>query len=285
MMYKQVVHSWMFGAHSLDTVMQTMQRIGADGIDLALGVGPSLDELLATDLQGMAKKYGLCIPSATIGYVAQQNDLSHSDNAIRAGAVEFTKRCVDVAAHAGCDRALVSPSWVSEKHVIYTSFEEDWKRAVESIQEAGEYAQSKNVMLLVEPINRYRVSLVRTIDEALKMIEEIGLPNVHMVPDVFHMNMEDEDGVPRSLLRAGKHVKCLHIGDNTRRSPGHGTMDWRSIIGALNDIGFDGPLSYEPVYNAYSGAAVSKDPAAFAAFEAELKSGIEYLRDIMQRAN
>lgn len=285
-MYKQIVHAWMYAKHPLETILESMVRIGADGIDFTVGDGiHDPKEYLNMDIAKLIQDYGLCIPALTIGYVAQKNDLSNSDPKQRAGAVAFTKLAIDVTAHAGCDRALVSPSWVSEMHQYYAGYDEDWKRAVESIQEAGEYAAKKNIMLLIEPINRYRAGLVRTVSEALKMLADVNLPNVHMVPDTFHMNMEDEDGIPRSLLRAGEHVKCLHVGDNTRRAPGNGTLDWRAIIGALNDIGFDGPLSYELVYNAYNGAEVYKEPEALKAFEAELKAGIDYLRAVMERTN
>ena len=287
-MYQQVVHAWMYGKRPYEQVFESLKRAGADGVDLTVHTGiaaPAAKDILSINIQKMANDFGLAIPSVTAGYVTPELDLSHNDSKMRQTAIDFTKGAIDVTAHAGCDRMLVSPSWVSETHQYYVSYEEDWRRAVESIHICGEYAADKGVMLLIEPINRYRTGLVRTVKEGLRMIADVDLPNVHLVPDTFHMNMEEEDGIPRALRMGGAHVKCLHIGDNTRRCPGFGTMDWREIIATLKDIDFSGPLSYEPVSNDYNTGQVSRDDDAMLYFESQLKKGIEYLRLVMDALN
>jgi D-psicose/D-tagatose/L-ribulose 3-epimerase len=286
--FKQIIHTWMFSKHDLKRIMEIISRIGADGLDLTIDSGivcPGSEDYLKMPIKSMLNDYGLMIPAITAGYVFEDLDHCHVDQKKRDNAINFTKRCIDVAIHVGCDRILVSPSFVSEKHIYHTNRLEDWKRAVDSLRQAGEYAQSMNVMLLIEPINRYRVSLVRNIAEAMQMIEDIDLPNIHIVPDTFHMQMEEEEGIPRALIHGGEHIKCLHVGDNTRRCPGFGTFDWRSIIGALYDIGFDGPLSYEPVSNDYSGNKVFTNEEYLDYFEGQLSSGINYLRSIMSNLN
>ena len=49
--------------------------------------------------------------------------------------------------------------------------------------------------------------------------------------------------------RSGLLCSYLPNGDPRRgwefRAPGHGGLDWESIIRALNQIGYDGPLSVE----------------------------------------
>ena len=284
MMLQQIVHAWMYGKRPYENVFESIKRAGADGVDLTVhtgGAAPAAEDLLKLDLKGLAANYGLTIPAVTAGYVSPELDLSNNDPKLRQIAIDFTNGAADVTAHAGADRMLVSPSWVSETHKYYVNYEDDWKQAVESLQICAEHAAKNGVMLLIEPINRYRTGLVRTVDEGLKMIEDIGMDNVHLVPDVFHMNMEEELGIPRALLHGGSHVKCLHIGDNTRRCPGFGTFDWRSILGTLQDIGFTGPLSYEPVSNDYNTGLVSSNDDAMLYFENQLKYGIAYLREIM----
>lgn len=285
MKLQQIVHAWMYGKRPYTQVFESISRAGASGVDLTVHTGaaaPSSAEILKEDLQALAGNFGLTIPAVTAGYVSPDLDLSNPDPKLRQVAIDFSKGAIDVTAHVGADRMLVSPSWVSETHTYYRSYEEDWKQAVESVRICGEYASQCGVMLLIEPINRYRTGLVRTVAEGLRMVELVALENVHLVPDTFHMNMEEELGIPRALLACGKHVKCLHIGDTTRRCPGFGMMDWRSIIGALQDIGFDGPLSYEPVSNDYSTARVSADDEAMLYFENQLKHGIAYLNNIME---
>ena len=64
---------------------------------------------------------------------------------------------------------------------------------------------------------------------------------------IFHMHVKDaknhRDG------KAGSYGSYLGFGDHRRgwdfRSPGHGEVDFGSLIRALNDIGYEGPLSVE----------------------------------------
>ncbi len=64
---------------------------------------------------------------------------------------------------------------------------------------------------------------------------------------IFHMHVKDakvhRDG------RAGSYGSFLSFGDHRRgwdfRSPGHGDVDFESLMRALNDIGYAGPLSVE----------------------------------------
>ena len=49
--------------------------------------------------------------------------------------------------------------------------------------------------------------------------------------------------------RSGVLGSYLPLGDPRRgwdfRSPGHGGIDWEAVIRALNEIGYDGPLSVD----------------------------------------
>lgn len=281
--YKQIVHTWMYQGMDLEKVMQSLQKVGADGMDVTMRPDSNTapEALMEWDVQAKLKSYGLTAPCGTISCAAPR-DFSTNDPKLAASVVEFSKRCVDAAAHIGCDRLLVVPSGIYYGPQYNVNRQEDWARAVENIRAVAEYAQQYNQMILLEPVNRYGVILVHTIGEALQMIKDIGLPNVHVVPDTFHMHFEEEKGMVRSIHEGGSHIKCLHIGDNTRRAAGHGTMNWHAIIGALHDIDFDGPLSFEPVYNGFGETPFAVSNEAFAVFEDELQQGIAYLDMVME---
>ena len=49
--------------------------------------------------------------------------------------------------------------------------------------------------------------------------------------DTFHMQIEEGDGIPNAIRRAGNYwLQHLHAADNTREAPGMGTMPWREIL-------------------------------------------------------
>jgi sugar phosphate isomerase/epimerase len=67
-------------------------------------------------------------------------------------------------------------------------------------------------------------------------------------PDrIFHVHIKDAAVTLNG--RAGILGSHLRFGDARRgwdfRSPGRGGIDWEAVIRALNDIGYDGPLSVE----------------------------------------
>lgn len=149
--------------------------------------------------------------------------------------------------------------------------------AIESLYEIGVYAQRYGVKLMIEPINRYRVALVHTVKEALSMVEEIGLENIGVVPDVFHMCMEEVSGVSDTIRVAGKKLLCLHVGSATRNVPGKDNLDWKPILQALSDIQYQGVLSYEPVRLYFEERQVEESSSYRNAFLNDLKDGKDYL--------
>jgi len=63
------------------------------------------------------------------------------------------------------------------------------------------------VKLVLEPLNRYETKLINTVDEALEILEQVGMDNIGILFDTFHANIE-EVSIERSIQRAGN---CLLI--------------------------------------------------------------------------
>ena len=98
--------------------------------------------------------------------------------------------------------------------------------------------------VLLEPINRYECRYLNLVSDNLEVIATVDHPNAALLPDTFHMSIEEAD--PATAIRdAGDLVAHVHLGDNNRLLPGHGRLDWESIFGALKDIGFDGAVNLE----------------------------------------
>jgi sugar phosphate isomerase/epimerase len=98
--------------------------------------------------------------------------------------------------------------------------------------------------VLLEPINRYECRYLNLVSDNLEIIEAVDHPNAGLLPDTFHMSIEETD-VASSIVAAGDRIAHVHLGDNNRLLPGHGRLDWPSIFGALSEIGFEGAVSLE----------------------------------------
>ncbi len=114
----------------------------------------------------------------------------------------------------------------------------------EALAACAKYAAEIGVMLLLEPINRYETDVVNTVADALAVIEEIGSDALKVLPDTFHMNIE-EPSIPDSIRRCGRQLGYIHMADSNRWAPGFGHIDFAAVAAALAQIGYRGPWGVE----------------------------------------
>ena len=141
---------------------------------------------------------------------------------------------------------------------------------VEICKELGESAQAAGTLFLLEPLNRYEEHLLKTQAGGVEIITRCGHPAVALISDFFHMHIE-EASTPAALRQAGRHVRHLHLADNTRLEPGTGDIDFVASFKVLLDLGFSGYMAFEC---GISGA--DKD--------ASLKKSLAYVRDGIAKA-
>jgi D-psicose/D-tagatose/L-ribulose 3-epimerase len=121
---------------------------------------------------------------------------------------------------------------------------QQWRRAVASVSEAADSASKRGVKLAVEPLNRFETDLVNTVDQGLQLIADVGAPNVGLLLDTFHMNIEEKD-IPAAIRRASGHIVEFHACANDRGAPGDDHLPWPQIAGALKEARYDGPIVIE----------------------------------------
>jgi D-psicose/D-tagatose/L-ribulose 3-epimerase len=73
---------------------------------------------------------------------------------------------------------------------------------------------------------------------------EIDHPNVGILFDTFHANIEEKD-IGAGYRTVGKHLKHVHTCENDRGIPGSGHVEWPSVFQALRDLRYDGWLTIE----------------------------------------
>ena len=76
-----------------------------------------------------------------------------------------------------------------------------WQRAVDSLAGVAEYASLSGVRLAIEPLNRFETDLVNTVEQGLRLCADIGVDNVGLMLDTFHMNMKKKACQPPSGRR------------------------------------------------------------------------------------
>jgi D-psicose/D-tagatose/L-ribulose 3-epimerase len=112
------------------------------------------------------------------------------------------------------------------------------------LEAAAKHAKSLGLQFGVEAVNRYENHLVNSAEQAVALVERVGMDNVFVHLDTFHMNME-EKGIANGIVAARNHLKYMHMSESDRGTPGEGNVPWDALFAALAAIGFKGVLALE----------------------------------------
>lgn len=115
---------------------------------------------------------------------------------------------------------------------------------VRALEQLAPHAEAAGVTITVEPLNRYEMHLLNTLQDGIAIAERVGSPRVKVLADVFHMSIEEDD-VPASIRAAGDWIGHVHFADNQRSHPGTGSIDFGAVFSALRDIDYSGSTALE----------------------------------------
>lgn len=122
----------------------------------------------------------------------------------------------------------------------------DFQRAINNIRELCDMAAAYDISLGMEVLNRFEGYILNTCEEALDFVTSVDRPNVKIMLDTFHMNIE-EDSFVDAIRLAGDKLGHLHVGEANRRPPfAGGRMPWNEIGEALHEINYTGDVVMEP---------------------------------------
>jgi len=139
------------------------------------------------------------------------------------------------------------------------SAEEDRAVLLDGLAELGEHAAREGATLVLEPLNRYEDHMVNRLEQAVELVDAVGLPSVKVLADTYHMNIE-EDEPTSALVKAAPQLGHVQVSDSNRFQPGAGHLDWAVLLGTLDAIGYDGYLALECRLRGEPAAAVAAVP-------------------------
>ena len=122
--------------------------------------------------------------------------------------------------------------------------EEEKARAAEVHHTVAEVAQEAGIDLALEPLNRFEAYFLNTIDDAAEYVRRVNHPNLGVMYDTFHANIEEKDPVA-CITRHMDVIRHVHISENDRGTPGRGHVPWAETFTALRGGGYDGWLTIE----------------------------------------
>jgi D-psicose/D-tagatose/L-ribulose 3-epimerase len=229
-----------FSNDSLDLIDHA-RRIGFDIIEICVEDPATINvDAIKPRLASVGMGVTVC------GAFGPSRDLSSEDPARRDESFAYLSRCVEIAVALGSD-VVLGPmySCVGNTRLLDPPARRgQWRRAVENLQGVADMAAKRGVRLALEPLNRFETDLVNTVDQGLDMIRDIDRPNVGLLVDTFHMNIEETD-IPAALRKAGEHIFEVHACANDRGTPGRDHLPWQDIVHALREVDYKGPIVIE----------------------------------------
>ena len=173
-------------------------------------------------------------------------DVSSLDEKVRLGGVDYLKRIVECIGFMG--GTLLSgvsyAGWGTPDNFLGDK-RPYWENSIKSMREIIKTAEDCGVTYCVEAVNRFETCLINTGAEALAYVAEIDSPNIGVLLDTYHMNIE-ENNIGDAIRLVGDKLTSFHTGENNRTAPGRGHLDWDEIFGALADINYKGRIVSEP---------------------------------------
>lgn len=239
---------------------------GYDGVELAL---KSADQVKPETFKALLDEHKIECPCISTGqvYAGLGLYMTAKEEGKRKETVRVFKELVDLASELGTMLNIGRVRGFIEEG---ESADEAQARFIQTAGEIADYAAPKDVKLILEPVNRYEINFINSVEEGAALMEKLGKKNVALMPDVFHMNIEDRT-IGGELERFKEHAAYIHFADSNRLAPGQGHTDFEDIFASFKRMQYDGWVSVEIL--------PKPDPDTAA------KQAIEYLRPLKEKYN
>jgi D-psicose/D-tagatose/L-ribulose 3-epimerase len=237
------IHSLLFKETFIDKDLPVLDKCKQMGFDAVEIIPFDVDNFPAAKVRQAALDLGLSINTG-FGLPVDCNTIA-SDPTVRKKGIELSKRLIDLSAEAGA---------VVYGGAIYCGWgylpgrgrtDDEWQWGVESMHTVAEYAQSVSEIIIgIEPLNRFESHFINVASDAVQFIKDIGMPNVKVHLDTFHM-IREEDDIAQAVRDTGEYVGYVHACENHRGIPGRGLFPWMEFFRALAEVSYDSCITIE----------------------------------------
>jgi D-psicose/D-tagatose/L-ribulose 3-epimerase len=220
-------------------------RLGFDILEVQPDELLSMSKAEQENLRQMANDRGLEL-TYCIGF-SQDKDMASESASVRQAGLDYAIKILDVIHFMGgkvfgginySAWPAVFPSNLIDKRPYL-------ERSARCVKEISKVAEDYGITYCLEIVNRFEHFLLNTAAEGVAFVDAIGSPNVKLLLDAFHMNIE-EDNIGAAITSVGDRLGHFHIGETNRKPPGQGRMPWDEIAQSLKKINYQGRVVMEP---------------------------------------
>lgn len=248
------------GPDTWDDMLAQVQDVGFSMIELADShIRPAdLEPARRDELLAIARDRGITIPSVHLQRQSvimpghEERNLAYAHRTVDAAA-EWGMQVFSTGLHQPFSDAQRAALWFwTAEGPKDPDDPEVWAAAVARLRELGEHAASVGLRMSLE---MYEDTYLGTADSAVRLVEEIGLDNVGLNPDVanlirLHRPIEDWREVHAKTL---PYANYWHVKNYTRDESADGSwatsvpssmeaglINYRQVVRDAIELGFDG---------------------------------------------
>lgn len=218
-------------------------KVGIKYVEMSFGLNDIYGKIdlvnRAADYRRICMETGVDIRSIHLPFSGEL-DISNPNKEKRDFTMKTNLELMNAAQVAGARIAVVHPS---SEPIAEDARESRLARSIENLEILNTHAKKLGMRLAVE--NLPRTCLLRHSDDVKKVIAAI--PDIGITFDTNHLLIQDNI---EFIHEVGDHIITLHVSDydfidERHLFPFKGKNDWKGIIEALKEVGYDGAWIYE----------------------------------------
>lgn len=274
------VNTWVWTSPMTDAdlppLLRTIAMMGFDAVELPL---ENVGDLTAEVVRDVLAETHL-VPFV-VGAMAPGRELVGASASTIRDTQQYLLGCIEFA--SGIGAAAVCGPFYSHTGRLWRMDDYEraqvcaqWRRALAPVADG---AAEAGVVVGIEPLNRYETSFINTVDQAIEALGPLLGRGVGLALDTYHLNIEERSS-SRAIRTAGQHLVHLQVCGNDRGAPGGDQTDWPGVFGALDGIGYRGPLIIESftAHNASIATATAIWRPLAASQDELAENGLAFLR-------
>ncbi len=264
----------LFEGWEFDRVCRFVKSAGYDGLEVApFTLAPLITDVPAgrrTELRRQAADAGVEIIglhwllAKTEGFY-----LTSPEKEVRRRTAAYLGALAEACRDFGGD-LMVFGSPKQRSLLPGVSREQAFEWAADTFRQALPAIADSGVTLCMEPLSPAETDFVNTCDDALRLGEMVGHPNIVLHLDVKAMYSEPTP-MTDLIRRHGAKAGHFHVNDANLRGPGFGDIDFVPIFEAIADAGYERWVSLE-VFD------YKPDPETIA------QKSMDYMKECLRRA-
>ncbi len=240
--------SFVYFNYPLQYAINSLGKMGYDTIEIWGGRPHYYHDDLDNELPELLRlldKYQMTVPNFIPAQFRYPSSLCSLNEKVRKDSVLHITKTIDTALKFNAGSVSLCPGTALHGENISNA----WKSLAGSISDVLDYCNNKPLKVFIEPAHRWETNLIYTVEDCVRMIEEIRSPQLGICFDTGHANINGED-MYNALMLASKYPLHIHIDDNfgemdSHNIPGQGNIDFVKLRKAIDDCGYAGCLSAE----------------------------------------